>query len=465
MSISEDRRQFLTRAGMGFGALAANAILAGHQAKGGTAKSVISLFMHGGPSHLDTFDPKPRLNKMHGQLVPDSFGDVRLQFSTFKERPILGSGRKFARHGASGLEISDLFPHLAKHADKLAVIRSMNHDGFTHTAALNWLNNGWPRLGRPSVGSWVVYGLGSEAKDLPAFVVMLEGGIKSGPPVYSSGFLPAAYQATTLRSSGAPILYANRADGVSERTQRDMLDTLKWFNEKHQAARADDTDLSARIGAYELAFKMQIAVPELSDLTKESAATKALYGMDSATTLEFGTRCLMARRLVERGVRFVQLWSGTSTGEGDWDGHKGCEKNHERQAAKTDKCVAGLLEDLAARGLLNETLVVWGGEFGRTPTSDGNANGGGDNFGRDHNPYGFSIWMAGGGIKGGKVIGATDEIGLRAIQDPVHVHDLHASVLAMLGLDHEKLIFPFQGRDFRLTDVHGNTSLVGKLRA
>ena len=383
MSIDASRRDFLTRAGMGFGSLAAGSLLSGQQPgpRGGTAKSVISLFMHGGPSHLDTFDPKPLLNKMHGQLAPDSFGNVRLQFSTFKERPILGSSRKFARHGASGLEISDVFPHLARHADKLAVIRSMNHDGFTHTAALNWLNNGWPRLGRPSVGSWVVYGLGSEAQNLPAFVVMLEGGIKSGPSVYSSGFLPAVHQATTLRSSGSPILYANRAEGVGETAQRDMLDTLHWFNEKHQSARADDTDLSARISAYELAFKMQIAVPELSDLSKESGATKALYGMDSPATAEFGTRCLMARRLVERGVRFVQLWSGTSTGEGDWDGHKGCEQNHVKQASKTDKCVAGLLEDLAARGLLDSTMVVWGGEFGRTPTSDGNANGGGDNLG------------------------------------------------------------------------------------
>jgi len=463
MSIEENRRQFLTRAGMGFGALAANAILSAQRSRGGTAKSVISLFMHGGPSHLDTFDPKPVLNKMHGQLVPDSFGDVRLQFSTFKERPILGSGRTFRRHGQSGLEISDLFPHLAPHADKLAIVRSMNHDGFTHTAALNWLNNGWPRLGRPSVGSWVVYGMGSEAKNLPAFVVMLEGGIKSGPPVYSAGFLPASFQATTLRSSGSPILYAGRPEGTSDQSQRDMLDSLKWFNENHRASRGDDTELSARISAYELAFRMQMAVPELSDLAAESNATKALYGMDNPQTAEFGTRCLMARRLVERGVRFVQLWSGTSTGEGDWDGHKGCEKNHERQAAKTDKGVAGLLADLESRGLLNETLVIWGGEFGRTPTSDGNANGSGDNLGRDHNPYGFTIWMAGGGVKGGQVIGATDEIGLRATQDPIHVHDLHASILALLGLDHEKLTYPFQGRDFRLTDVHGSTALAKRL--
>ena len=464
MSINASRRQFLTRAGMGFGALAASALLSAQKAHGATAKSVISLFMHGGPSHLDTFDPKPLLNKMNGQLVPESFGDVRLQFSTFKERPILGSSRKFARYGQSGLEISDLFPHTAKHADKLAVVRSMNHDGFTHTAALNWLNNGWPRLGRPSVGSWVVYGLGSEARNLPAFVVMLEGGIKSGPPVYSSGFLPATFQATTLRSSGTPILYANRPDGTTDRTQRDLLENLKWFNQSHLSSRADDTDLAARISSYELAFQMQMAVPELADLTKESAATKALYGMDSPQTREFGTRCLLARRLVERGVRFVQLWSGTSTGEGDWDGHKGCEKNHEKQAGKTDKAIAGLLEDLQQRGLLEETLVIWGGEFGRTPTSDGNANGGGDNLGRDHNPYGFSIWMAGGGIKGGKVIGATDEIGLRAVDSPVHVHDLHATILTLLGLDHEKLTYPFQGRDFRLTDVHGSTALAARLR-
>jgi hypothetical protein len=465
MSIETNRREFLTRAGMGFGALAAGSLLSGQKATGGTAKSVISLFMHGGPSHLDTFDPKPLLNRMHGKPVPDSFGDVRLQFSTFKERPILGSGRQFARHGKSGLVVSDLFPHVARHADKLAVIRSMHHDGFTHTAALNWLNNGWPRLGRPSVGSWVVYGMGSAADNLPAFVVMLEGGIKSGPPVYSSGFLPAVYQATTMRSAGAPILNARRPEGMGESAQREMLSELRWFNERHLAARADDTDLSARIAAYELAFKMQMAVPELSDLSKESEATKALYGMDRPESAEFGTRCLMARRLVERGVRFVQLWSGTSTGEGDWDGHKACEKNHEKQAAKTDRCVAGLLEDLAARGLLDSTLVIWGGEFGRTPTSDGNANGGGDDMGRDHNPYGFSVWVAGGGVRGGKTIGTTDDIGLRAVEDPVHVHDLHASVLALLGLDHEKLTYPFQGRDFRLTDVHGSTALAGKLRA
>jgi hypothetical protein len=472
MSNEFDRRRFLKNSGLGFGSVAASWMMAREaQAAAkpphmpGTAKAIISLFMHGGPSHLDTFDPKPALEKLEGQRVPDSFGDVRLQFSTFKEQPVLASRRKFARHGQSGLVVSDLFPHVARQADDIAVIRSMNHDGFTHTAALNWLNNGWPRLGRPSVGSWVTYGLGAETENLPAFVVMLEGGIKSGPPVYGSGFLPATYQGTAIRKGAAPILYAQRPAGTSEAAQRDMLDELRWFNERHQETRRDDSELAARIASYELAFRMQMAVPELSDLSAETAATRALYGMDDERTADFGTRCLMARRLVERGVRFVQVWSGTTTGEGDWDGHKGCEKNHERQAGKTDKAVAGLLADLKARGLLDSTLVVWGGEFGRTPTSDGNANGAGDNFGRDHNPYGFSIWMAGGGVRGGKTIGATDEIGLRAVQDPVHVHDFHATLLAMLGLDHTKLTYAFQGRDFRLTDVFGKTDLLAKLKA
>jgi hypothetical protein len=476
MSIeTTDRRRFLRQAGLGFGAVAASWMMARDAQANplapkapmlpATTKRVISLFMHGGPSHIDTFDPKPALAKLAGQRVPDSFGDVRLQFSTFKEQPVLPSTRVFRKHGQAGIDISDVFPHVARHADKLAVIRSMNHEGFTHTAALNWLNNGWPRIGRPSVGSWITYGLGSESENLPAFVVMLEGGIKSGPVVYSSGFLPAVYQGTTLRKGASPILYAKRQDGTSEAAQREMLDTLGWFNQQHAAERPEDTALSARISSYELAFRMQMAVPELSDLSKESEATRKLYGLDEERTTDFGTRCLLARRLVERGVRFVQAWSGTSTGEGDWDGHKSCEKNHLSMASKVDKPIAGLLADLDARGLLDSTLVIWGGEFGRTPTSDGNANGGGDNFGRDHNPYGFTIWMAGGGVRGGKIIGATDEIGLRVAQDPVHVHDFHATLLALMGVDHLKLTFPFQGRDYRLTDVHGKTDLLAKLKS
>lgn len=427
------------------------------------AKSVIFLFMHGGPSHMETFDPKPDLNRLDGQPVPASFGTVQLQFSKFNEQPILGSRRTFRRYGQSGIEVSDIFPHVAEMADDLAVIRSMNHDGFTHTAALNWLNNGWPRLGRPSVGSWVVYGLGSESNDLPGFVILLDGGIKSGPSVYTSGFLPAVFQGTSLRQGTTPILNLKPPEGMTSQEQRDMLDTLNWFNQRHMETRPEDSSLEARIASYELAFRMQAAAPELADLRQESEATRQLYGIGEKTTHEYGSKCLMARRLVERGVRFVQVWSGGTSGEGDWDGHKECDANHQQMAAKTDKPIAALLRDLKARGLLESTLVIWAGEFGRTPTSDGGLNGGGGPGGRDHNPYGFSLWMAGGGVKGGKVIGATDEIGLRAVEDPVHVHDLHAGVLHLLGLDHTKLTYPFQGRDFRLTDVHGDLALVKKL--
>jgi len=468
-----NRRHFLQQTGLGLGWLAAqsldaavtNPVAPRKSPLPATAKSVIFLFMHGGPSHLETFDPKPLLSKLHGQPVPESFGHVQLQFSKFNESPILGCKRSFQKHGQSGTIVSDLFPHIARHADDLAVIRSMYHDGFTHTAALNFLNNGWPRLGRPSMGSWIVYGLGSESDSLPAFVVMLEGGIKSGPVVYSSGFLPAVYQGTPLREGPNPILHLRRPEGMSGDDQKDILDSLRWYNERHLAARQDESALEARIASYELAFKMQVAAPELADLSKESATTRALYGLDQPGTSSFAGKCLMARRLVERGVRFVQLWSGNTTGGEDWDGHKQCDANHVRMSAKTDKPIAGLLTDLKSRGLLDSTLVIWGGEFGRTPTSDGGLNGGGDSLGRDHNPYGFTLWMAGGGIKGGKTIGATDEIGLRAVEDPIHIHDFHASILMLLGLDHTKLTYPFQGRDFRLTDVHGKTDLVGKLRA
>ncbi|HVW86024.1 MAG TPA: DUF1501 domain-containing protein [Bryobacteraceae bacterium] len=467
MSTEISRRQLLL-SGLGFPALAAAAVTNPQAAKKpqfpATAKSVIFLFMHGGPSHLETFDPKPALNRLDGQHVPASFGSVQLQFSKFEQSTVLGCRRKFRKYGQSGIEVSDIFPHVAERVDDMAVIRSMYHDGFTHTAALNWLNNGWPRLGRPSLGSWIVYGLGSESENLPAFVVMLEGGIKSGPSVYGPGFLPAAYQGTQLREGPAPILNLNPPRGMNETSQRDMLDTLKWFNERHMARNPEESSLEARLASYELAFRMQVAAPELADLSKETAATRQLYGLDEPKTSGFGGKCLLARRLVERGVRFVQVWSGGTGGEGDWDGHKACDRNHVEQAAKTDRPIAALLADLKSRGLLDSTLVIWGGEFGRTPVCDGNMNGGGGPDGRDHNPYGFSIWMAGGGIRGGKVIGATDEIGLRAIEDPVHVHDLHASILYLLGIDHTKLTYPFEGREFRLTDVAGKTDLARKLR-
>jgi hypothetical protein len=475
------RRRFLERSGLGFGSLALSYLMGARPAflaaavtnplaakkpmLPATAKNIIFLFMHGGPSHLDTFDPKPDLAKLDGKPVPESFGNVQLQFSDFKKVPLLASRRTFKKYGQCGMDVSDLFPNVAQHADDLALIRSCNHDGFTHTAALNWLNNGWPRLGRPSFGSWVVYGLGSESDSLPAFVVLLEGGLKSGPVVYSSGFLPAMYQGTVLRSGPSPILNAKPPADMKPGEQRAMLDLLRNYNEQHLETRSDDSNLAARIASYELAFRMQVASPELTDLSKETEATKRLYGMDAERTSEFGGKCLLARRLVERGVRFVQVWSGSTSGGGDWDGHSQCDKNHQAMASKVDMGIAGLLTDLKSRGLLDSTLVIWGGEFGRTPTSDGNANGGGDSNGRDHNPYGFSMWMAGGGIKGGKIIGSTDEIGLRAVENPVHVHDLHASMLQLMGVDHTKLTYFYQGRNFRLTDVGGSTDIVAKLKA
>ena len=480
MSIDDSRRQFLKRSGMGFGWLATadllnrtasaaaskpvpNPLAAKPAPLPATAKSVISLFMQGGPSHIDTFDPKPLLEKLNGKPVPASFGEVEMQNSKFREVPVLASTRKFQQYGKSGLEVSDLFPHVAGCADDLAVIRSCHHEGFTHSQGLLLMNNGWPRIGRPSLGSWVIYGLGSENENLPAFVVMLEGGLRNGPSVYSSGFLPAVYQGTSLRNSANPILNLRRPAGMESAEQRDILDTLRWFNEKHLETRGEDSDLSARIASYELAFRMQMAAPEVADLSSESEATKKLYGLDDPKTANFGGRCLLARRLVERGVRFVQVWSGGSGSGGDWDGHAQCDRNHTTRALSVDKPIAGLIADLKSRGLLDLTLLLWGGEFGRSPTSDGNANGFGDSLGRDHNPFGFSVWMAGGGVRGGKVIGSTDEIGLRAAEDPVHLHDLHATILRLLGLEHTKLTYHYQGRDFRLTDVGGKTDLVARL--
>ena len=329
------------------------------------AKSVIYLFMHGGPSHVDTFDPKPALAKYDGQPTPASFGNVFLQFTKASEAPLMASRRTFKKYGQSGLEISDLFSNVAQHADDLAVIRSCYHDGFTHSNALNWMNNGWPRLGRPSVGSWVVYGLGSQSDNLPAYVVMLQGNTKSGPTAYSSGFLPAMYQGTVLRSNGTPILNVRRPDEIGAKDERDMLDMLKWYNERHLETRSEDSDLAARIASYELAFRMQIAAPELVELSKETDATKKLYGIDDPITSDYGTKCLMARRMVERGVRFIQLYSGSASGK-DWDGHNQCDKNHLELARTVDKPVAGLLTDLKARGLARQHA----GDLGRRVRAD-----------------------------------------------------------------------------------------------
>jgi hypothetical protein len=468
------RRHFLQTTGLGMGWLAALDLFGAQELPNpsapkkpplpASAKSVIHLFMQGGPSHVDTFDPKPVLSKLDGQHPPESFGNADFMDGQLQTSVLLGSRRTFQRYGQSGLEVSDLFPYVAQRADDLAVIRSCYHEGFSHSQAQFLINNGWPRIGRPSLGAWVLYGLGCESRDLPGFVVLLEGGVRSGPGVYGQGFLPAAYQGTTFRPGANPILNLSRPAGMKAEEQRDLLDTLRTMDEQHLATRNHDSDLAARMKSYELAFRMQMSAPEATDISGESEATRKLYGLDNPVSADFGGRCLLARRLVERGVRFVQVWSGNGQNADDWDGHIECDKNHQARAAQTDKAVAGLLTDLKSRGLLDSTLVIWGGEFGRSPTFNGSSSAERARAGRDHNPYGFSIWMAGGGVKGGKAIGTTDEIGLRAVDDRVHLNDLHATILGLLGLDHLKLTYHYLGRDFRLTDVGGKTDLIAKLR-
>jgi uncharacterized protein (DUF1501 family) len=474
------RREMLCRAGLGFGAwalldllgcdgclgaeaAAENPVAAKQPHFQARAKHVIFLFMQGGPSHIDTFDPKPELNRLHGKPLPASATEgLQLQF-TKNDAAILGCPHRFRKCGESGIEISDLFPRLQSCADDLAVVRSCYHDSFNHAPAQYMLNTGFARMGRPCLGSWVTYGLGSPSENLPAFVVMATtGDVKGGPPVYDHGFLPGTYQPTVLRNAGSPVLYLDPPSGRAASDQREVLDMVQWLNDEHRAARGRDVDdLASRIASYELAFRMQSAVPEAVDLSKETKATKELYGLDDPKAAKFGTDCLLARRLVERGVRFVQIFTG-SAGADDWDAaHAENDKTHREMAQRVDKGMAGLLTDLKARGLLDETLVVWGGEFGRTPMADGRYPD--KPAGRDHNPYGFTTWLAGGGIKGGKVIGATDEFGLRAVEDRIHVNDLHATILKLLGLDHKKLTFLFQGRNQRITDVGGDHDIAERL--
>ena len=409
-------------------------------------RRVIWLFMHGGPSHVDLFDPKPELARRAGQPLPDSLGSVETRRKV-AHNPLLGPVKPFRRHGESGIEISDFLPHLAELADEMCVIRSCHGDSVNHPQSVYQLNTGSILMGKPSVGSWISYGLGSENEDLPAFVVLPDpgGGLKGGPPAWGSGFLPAAHQGTTLRAGDTPILHLHSAAGHPPDRQRALLDLVGRFNRRHMAARAADTLLDARQRAYELAYRMQSAAPEAVDLAGESEATKKLYGLDEPVTREFGTRCLLARRLIERGVRFVQLYSGDTNG---WDAHEDVLKNHTEYAARTDRPVAALLRDLRQRGLLEDTLVIWGGEFGRMPMSE-------KGTGRDHNPWGYTTVLFGAGVKHGHVHGATDDFGLRAAVDKVHVHDLHATLLHLLGLDHERLTFRHNGRDERLTDVAG----------
>jgi hypothetical protein len=412
--------------------------------------------MVGGPSHLDLFDPKPALNALHGQPLPPSFGKVVSQF--VENDPIcLGSNRTFGRYGQSGMEMSDLIPHMHQHADTIAQIRSCWVDSVIHAPAHYQMNSGRIFMGYPSLGSWVTYGLGSENENLPAFVVMTqpEGTPEGGAPCWGPGFLPAAYQGTLFRPGPNPIVNLRPPTGFSRAQQRRTLDLLREMNETDLTP--EDAELSARIASYELAFRMQAQAPEAVDLSQEPEWIQELYGLNHPKTAEFGTRCLLARRLVERGVRFVQLYSGGGPVAVQWDAHDDVDANHREMCGRTDQPVAALLTDLKQRGLLDDTLVIWGGEFGRTPVSQKGSRG------RDHNATGFTMWMAGAGIPGGTILGATDEIGLRAVEEPVHVNDLHATILHLMGLNHLQLTVLHNGREERLTDVGGRvlTPLLG----
>jgi hypothetical protein len=411
------------------------------------AKRVIFLFMSGGPSHVDTFDPKPKLQELDGKPLP--FEKPKLERT--KTGNLFGSPYKFSKHGQSGTEVSELFPHLASCVDDMCVIRSMVADNINHNGACLQMNTGEQAFSRPSMGSWLLYGLGSENHNLPGFVVLSPAQPAQGAPLWSSSFLSAQYQGTLVNNLNKPVANLDNSRW-SLTEQRTQLDWLKHLNQSHAAARAEDSRLSARIESFELAFRMQREAPEAFDVAGETEATRKLYGLDEPATETFGKQCLMARRLIERGVRMVQVYHTQTSHRSScqlWDQHGGLRKELPNNCQATDKPIAGLLKDLKSRGLLDDTLVIWGGEFGRTPTSEGTN-------GREHHPFGFSMWLAGGGVKGGMVHGATDEFGWHSVKDKVHVHDLHATVLHLMGLDHEKLTYRYAGRDYRLTDVAGH---------
>jgi hypothetical protein len=410
------------------------------------AKAVISLFMSGGVSHIDTFDPKPALEKYHGQRLTGK-GEVRVRQGY--PGPLMKSPFRAKRFGQSGIEITEVFPHVGSVVDELALIRSAKGRSSDHSLSHFEWNTGSVRAGFPSVGSWLTYGLGSESQDLPAFVVMYDrrGGPHAGAANWNSGFLPATTQGTVFRATGDPILHIRPPDGITPERQRSRLDFLAWLNEEHVNKHPGSDELAARIASYELVYRMQGCAPQAVDLTSESDATKSLYGLDAEITEPFGKQCLLARRLLERGVRFVQLYSG-STAENSWDAHDNLKKNHSLNAQRVDKPIAGLIQDLKLRGLLDETLVIWHSEFGRMPISQ-------RGVGRDHNPGAMTIWMAGAGIQGGQVIGASDELGYEAVEQVVTNHDVHATILHLMGLDHKRLTYSFNGRQMRLTDVHG----------
>ena len=467
------RREFLWQAGAGFTGLGLTGMLAQEgffanqavAADGVTpyvnplapkapplpakAKSVIFLFMYGGPSHVDTFDYKPKLYPLDGQTVNVK---TKGRGGTRNRSRVVGPKWKFNRYGKSGQWVSDLFPHLATCVDDIAFVKSMTADSPIHGSAMLMMNSGRILSGSPCLGSWATYGLGSVNENLPGFVVMLDptGGPISGAKNWSSGFMPATYQGTVLRSEGAPILDLAQPNGTTRASRRRLLDALGEYNGQHQLARVDNTDLAARISSYELAFKMQATAPEATDLGSETEKTKELYGIGESRTDNFGRRCLMARRLVERGVRFIQLYSGGNHNDHNWDAHGDLVLNHTKHAGATDKPIAGLLKDLAQRGLLEETLVVWGGEFGRQPTAE-YAKG----TGRDHNSYGFTMWLAGGGTSGGISVGETDELGSAAVIDRFHVRRLHATILHQLGFDANNLSYFYGGLDHKLVGPAG----------
>lgn len=451
-----NRRHFLQRAGAGCGAvaltdlMARQGLLAAESAAAGPlavrpghfpakAQAVIWLFMHGAPSAFDLFDPKPELTKRDGQ---------KIQLDVFRIKklgPLMKSPFSFQQHGESGAWVCDKFPHVAQHADELAFIKSLHSESQDHVPALYQINTGVIRPGLPAAGAWITYALGSENQNLPGFVVLgSRNGLKGGPLNWHAGFLPSAYQGTLFRSEGNPILNLNRPQDVSQEDQRRQLDLLSRLNAVHLQSRPGEADLLARIQSFELAFHMQREASELTDFSQETETTRTMYGLDRGETKSFGAKCLLARRMVERGVRFIQIYS-----DAEWDAHDNLAKNHAENCLSVDKPIDGLLTDLKQRGLWDSTLVIWGGEFGRQPVTEGNG-------GRDHNPRGFLAWLAGAGIKGGASFGETDELGYKAAVDPATVHDLHATMLHLLGLDHKRLTYAHNGRQFRLTDVAGN---------
>ena len=465
--LTRTRRELLRDSCCGMGYLAAQLIGSSEALSGATAldplapkpphlpnpkaKAVIFLFMAGGPSHIETFDPKPLLNELDGQPRPAEFGEAKYQFVK-SDATLLGTKRTFRKYGAAGIAVSDLLPHTASCIDDIAVLRSCHGDMVVHSAAQYELMTGRIVPGFPSMGSWVIYGLGSEARSLPSYVVMPDpdGALEAGQPMYMNGFLPAVYQPTTFRPGARPVLNLDLPEGISLEERRRTVDLIQALN--RAAIEEGDDEFDARIRTYDLAFKMQAEAPAIFDLSKETASTLEMYGVGTEPTHDYGRRCLLARRLVEQGVRFVTVVSGGGPGRLQWDAHDDIEENHIRMAVQTDQPVAALLKDLKQRGMLDETLVLWGVEFGRSPEAQVKKDG---RAGRDHHNLGFTMWMAGGGVRGGQVVGATDAIGLRAIEQPYHFRDIHTTILHQLGLDQDKLSYPHLGRNERLTQVHG----------